>query len=115
SFLSGANSVEEIDVTLLSPCSAASQISVTCEAIASLERSLLIVQTDSTISRFDAIKDIAIVVAAPNECGAYENALGVRVQIPFDSLRILPEISMPTMNFNDWMPSNVTACAVIAF
>jgi Flp pilus assembly protein TadG len=114
SFLTGANRVEEIDPALLSPCSAANQISVTCEVIASLERSHLIL-TDSTASRFDTIKDITTVVATPNECDANGNALGIKVQIPFDSLRILPPISISALNFNDWMPSNVTACAVVAF
>lgn len=114
SFLSGATRVEDIDSSLLLPCTTATQTAVACEVISSLERSLLVLEMESPTSRFDAIKNVTAIEVNPAICGAAGNELGIRVAVPFEALRILPAISLLGFDFTEWMPSELSACAVTA-
>ena len=109
SFFSGASTYEDLEPSLLAPCTAQDTASVQCEALASLAHSSLVKGASST-ERFTLLQNEVSITVNANVCGADANSLGVEVRVPLELIRILP----PLLGFGTWIPNDLTACAVIA-
>ena len=108
SFLSGATTVEQLEA-FLAPCTALGEVTIQCEALASLASSSLIKGADMA-ARFAQLKDEVTIEVGATVCSTDSSSLGVRLQLPLELIRILPS----TWHSIGWMPSHLTACAVVA-
>lgn len=112
SFFSNARKYGDLPPEILAPCEApTTQLSVQCEVLNSLSRSLLIlgVEPQGRLSVLQTMNGLSITTAS-GTCGADAASLGIKVSVPFAPLRILP----PFLGFESWIPSALTACAVVA-
>lgn len=109
SFFSGASTYEDLESSLLAPCTAQDAASVQCEALASLAHSSLFKGTDTT-ERFALLQPEVSIIMTEGVCSSDNTSLGVEVRVPLELIRILP----PLWGFSTWIPNDLTACAVIA-
>jgi len=113
SFFSAAQQYDQLASSVaLADCDSLTQQSVKCEALSSLSRSLLLTG-ESESERLEKLKRITRIEANPGTCGAGPNALGIKISIPFEAIRILPPLpSLFSPSDAEWFPTEISACAV---